>query len=122
MFREIIATTIVLVFAVSTANAGVIVGGSDCPTISTVSMDSDFENPNQERGVPVLQKNVNNQMQAIEFERPASVCPAMMVEPPQFVFYVSLNGNIRIGNSNLPSPPDLDGLIKPPQKSNDSIV
>jgi hypothetical protein len=122
MFRKILASTIVLLFAVSTANAGVIVCEADSPTVSSGGMRPDSGNQDNAPSVPVLKKHVDNQMQAIDFDRPASVCPAVVVEIPRFVFYVSLQGNILVGNSNLPSPPDLDGLLKPPQKSNEQIV
>lgn len=116
MFARVIAPIFILLLAVTTAQAGVIVNAEDSPSIPASSFQTGNGSQDQSPEFPVIDGEQSGQMRAMEFDRPAPSVSAISIGPEDYAFFLNVSDKLIAMDSKLPIPPELDGLIKPPQK------
>ena len=118
MATKILATILVL-FAVNTARAGLITDQVETAVITTISstgMETPFDTPDRS-----ISHDDDSQMDSFDALSSASPAPGIFYETSEYVTYRALQGTLLTLNSSLPRPPILDGPIKPPRKNHDFV-
>ena len=106
-----------IAFSASAVNAGVIVHQDDAPSVE-ISGSIDFSLPDQSQDERELRDAPDDGLDVTEIcQEGTSTSNATMPEVDSLVTKSLMNETLSITDMDLPRKPDLDGLLRPPQKN-----
>lgn len=122
MVWKLIRPIVLVLMAISIADAGIIAQQSDAPKISNPSAVS-MEMPSDQPANPHIEQGSDTRFSDVQrAESAVSVVAAIPITGHLVYLGFYLIETLNLQSANLPRPPDLDGLIKPPQTNHEFNV